>query len=252
MSWPRAVLDRTMMHSIFVAMVCAWLFSPIARADDTWGGSLALTSDYRVRGVSQTRGNPAVQAGANVQLTPHWIVGAWASTIERIPGSSSSEIDAYVGFAWSVAKNWDARASFAHYGYPNDPARTRYDYDELSMSIAYRSQLVATMSWSPNTVYFGRYGYGSGWQAERAPSFAYELTGLQPITSFLSLTAGLGYNDLTRLFERGYWYWNFGMAYSLGPVRIDVSHIDTDGAAEALFGSTITAAGWSAAISWRF
>jgi uncharacterized protein (TIGR02001 family) len=217
----------------------------------SWGGSIAVTSDYRVRGISQTRGEPAVQGGLHFRSNSGWMAGVWASTIDRARGpSATSEIDAFLGFAWTLAPDWDARISLTHYWYPNDPARTRYDYDEISASIAYRAQLVATISFSPNTAYFGY--HERRWQAERGASTSYELTGMHPLTSSLSLTGGVGYNDLSRLFDRGYWYWNAGIAYAMGSVRLDLSRIDSDGAAERLFGYAATDSGWSAAISWRF
>lgn len=247
MSWPAA--DR--IPSVVGAGVCCALLASPAQAEDAWGGSLALTSDYRIRGISQTRGKPAAQGGLHARWGERWFAGVWASTIDRNRGpSATSEIDAYLGMAFQLAPDWDAKLSFTHYWYPNDPARTRYDYDEISASIAYRAQLVATVSWSPNTAYFGYNDYR--WAAQRAPSASYELTAAQPINASLSLIGGVGYNDLTRLFGRGYWYWNAGVSYALGPVRLDVTRIDSDAAAETLFGSTLTDAGWSAAISWQF
>jgi uncharacterized protein (TIGR02001 family) len=216
-----------------------------------WGGSLAFTSDYRVRGVSQTRGEPAVQGGVHVRSSSGWMAGVWASSIHRLPGrSKTAEVDAFLGFGWNVAPDWDAKLAFTHYWYPDDPARARYDYDEIAASIAYRAQLIATVTFSPNTTYFGY--YERSWQAEQAPSASYELTGMHPLTPSLSLTAGVGYNDLSHLFDRGYWYWNYGIAYAMGPLRLDLTRIDSDNTAAELFGSTATQAGWSAGISWRF
>jgi len=230
---------------------CSSLFASPLSAQESWGGSIAVTSDYRVRGISQTRGEPAIQGGIHARFGAGWVAGAWASTIDRNRGSSAtSEVDAYVAYGFAVTPDWNAKVALTHYWYPSDPARTDYDYDELSASIVYRSQLIATIAWSPNTAYFG---YPEGrWQAARASSLSYELTGLHPITSTMSLTGGVGYNDLSRLFGVGYWYWNAGLSYSMGPVQLDLSHIATDTRAQRLFGSGRTEADWAAAISWRF
>jgi uncharacterized protein (TIGR02001 family) len=220
-------------------------------AQDSWGGSLTVTSDYRVRGLSKTGGDAAIQGGLHAQPMPGWIVGAWASTVSRDRGRDSAvEVDAHTGYAWNVAKDWDAKVLLTHYWYPDDPAPASYDYDELSASIAFRSQFVASVTWSPNAKYFGR--YQGSWHAEEGAAVAYEMTGLQPITPSLAITAGVGYNDLRRIYETGYWYWNAGVSYALGPIQLDVSRIDSDSIAEELFGSTSSEGGWSAAISWRF
>jgi uncharacterized protein (TIGR02001 family) len=243
--------NRRSASGVVVLCACGTLLAPCANAQDVWGGLLAVTSDYRVRGISQSRGEPAVQGGLHTRFNPGWFVGVWASTMDRSAGSSaSSEVDAYVGFGWSFAPEWNAKLSLTHYWYPNDPANADYDYDELSASLAYRGQLIATVSWSPNTTYFG---YGNErWQAAEGASSSYELIGLHPLTPSISLTAGVGYNDLRRMFGAGYWYWNAGLSCAMGPVQLDLTRIDSDAMAQELFGSTLTEAGWSAAISWRF
>ena len=252
MVWQRMSRKQTVGSlSLLAALGVASMLPIASSAQESWDGSIGVTSDYRVRGISQTRGEPAVQAGVHARSTHGWLAGIWASTINRSPGASATaEIDAYLGFAWSIAPDWDFRAVATHYAYPNDPARIRYDYDELSASITFRSQLAATVSWSPNTTYFGWDEYQ--WEAQSRASAAYEITGLQPLTQSLSATAGVGYNDLRRLFDRGYWYWNAGLSYGLGSVRVDVAHIGSDANARRTFGSELSQPGWSAAISWRF
>jgi uncharacterized protein (TIGR02001 family) len=238
--------------SLCATFFLAHLFAPLpSHAQDLWGGSLAVTSDYRVRGLSKTRGDAAIQAGAHLYPIPGWVLGAWASTISRDRGRSSAvEIDAYTGYTWNVARDWDAKLGLTHYWFPNDPRPASYDYDEVSASLVFRSQLMATVAWSPNTKYFGR--YRGSWQPQDGASISYELTGLRPITSALAVTAGVGYHDLQRAFAAGYWYWNAGLSYAVGPLQLDLSRIDSDATAEALFGSTVSEAGWSAAVSWRF
>jgi uncharacterized protein (TIGR02001 family) len=222
-----------------------------ARAQDTWGGSVTVTSDYRVRGISKTRGDAALQGGLHAQFAQGWNVGGWMSSVSYDRGRHSSlEVDTYAGYSWNVAKDWDAKATLTHYWYPDDHARTNYDYDEVAASLIFRSQFAATITWSPNTKYFSR--YRGGWNTQEGDSAAYEITGLQPITPALAVTAGIGYSDLRSLYDTGYWYWNAGLTYSMGPLQLDVSRIDSDTSAEELFGATATQAGWSAAISWRF
>jgi uncharacterized protein (TIGR02001 family) len=222
-------------------------------AQEDWGGSLSVTSDYRVRGISQTVDEAAVQGGLHARFDRGWLVGAWGSTIDRYRGPSAElELDLYLGFAWNIAPDWDGKVLVTHYAYPNDPATADYDYDEVALSLAYRSQLVATIVWSPNTTYFGRNPHAATWAAENGTTLAYELTGLQPLTSWLALSAGVGYNDLGELFYTGYWYWNAGLSCSFGALQVDLARIDSDAVAAQLFGDTTTEAGWSAAVSWRF
>ena len=61
----------------------------------------AVTSDYRYRGISQTRLKPALQAGMDYTNNPTgFYAGAWASSIKWIEdagGDSNMELDVYAG-----------------------------------------------------------------------------------------------------------------------------------------------------------
>lgn len=66
----------------------------------TVSGNVALVSDYRYRGISQTRLQPALQAGADWAAPGGWYAGAWASSItwtRDAGGSGSVEADLYGG-----------------------------------------------------------------------------------------------------------------------------------------------------------
>ena len=64
--------------------------------------NVGATSDYRFRGISQSRGDPAVFAGVDYTHTPSGLyVGAWTSTIKWVKdagaSSGSYELDIYGG-----------------------------------------------------------------------------------------------------------------------------------------------------------
>jgi len=66
----------------------------------------ALTSDYRYRGISQTRLQPALQGGIDYVHAAGWYVGAWASTIKFAKdagGDGDVEIDLYAGKRGEIA-----------------------------------------------------------------------------------------------------------------------------------------------------
>ncbi|MCL1090591.1 TorF family putative porin [Shewanella profunda] len=56
------------------------LLSSNANAEVT--GEISLTNDYRFRGVSQTAGDPALQAGIDWGFDSGLSVGAWASNVD--------------------------------------------------------------------------------------------------------------------------------------------------------------------------
>jgi len=229
-------------------LIATLAYAPAAGAGDVWGGSLGVTTDYLFRGISQTRGAPAVQGGLHARLPGDWILGVWSSTVDPNPGPGASlEIDLHAAKLWTINEDWSAKLAATHYIYPNDTWRLRYDYDELTASVAYQSRIVATASWSPNT------SRRSGSEtASHRHAASYELAMLQPVADNWSLAAGVGYYDLHDLFGTGYWYWNAGFTWSIGALQLDLSHINTDHTAAHLFGYDLAGSNWSAAVTWRF
>jgi len=68
--------------------------------------NVAATSDYRYRGISQTRVQPALQGGADYVHATGWYLGAWASTIKwtrDAGGDGSIELDLYGGKRGEIA-----------------------------------------------------------------------------------------------------------------------------------------------------
>lgn len=66
----------------------------------------AVTSDYRYRGISQTRLQPALQGGADFVHASGWYAGAWASTIKWVEdagGDGKVELDLYGGKRGEIA-----------------------------------------------------------------------------------------------------------------------------------------------------
>src|SRR5712691_8225367 len=65
----------------------------------------SLTTDYRYRGISQTRLQPALQGGADYAFPNGFYVGTWASTIKWIKdfgGGANIEWDIYGGYKGEI------------------------------------------------------------------------------------------------------------------------------------------------------
>lgn len=69
-------------------------------AQDSLAFNAAITSDYRYRGISQTRFDPAIQGGMDYTTDSGFYAGAWASNIKWVEdagGNSNVELDFYAG-----------------------------------------------------------------------------------------------------------------------------------------------------------
>lgn len=219
-----------------------------AQAEVTWNGSLALTSDYIQQGLSQTRGEPAIQGGLRAQLDGKWTLGAWASQVDRYPiPSAAYEIDIYAARAWRMTPDWIGTLSATHYFYPNDVHAVRYDYDELAASLTYRSMVSATVAWSPN---YADASY-EGVATDRS-AVSYELSATQPIMGGWAGNVGVGFRDLSELFDEQYWYGHAGLMYSAQRFTLHLTYTYVDRTARNLFGHDRAAIAWLGTAIWRF
>lgn len=224
----------------------AFVTSAPASAGDLWGGSIGAVSDYVYRGITQTRGKPALQLGLYREFGSGWSLGAWSSPVDygkRI--DASYELDLSLTRSWLLAEHWSARVAYTHYFYPGE--RGDYDYDEWAASLTYRDRLTATVAVSPN---LSLYAYGHTAWRELATS--YEFAAVQPLSARWSITGGAGHYDLRELFGTGYWFWSFGLAFSWEGLQLDILHIATDSTAEHLFGEEQAGRRVSASVVWRF
>lgn len=78
-----------------------------AAAQSSLAYNVGVVTDYRYRGISQSRSKPAVQGGLDYTDKSGFYVGAWASTIKWIKDSAvgasgSFELDIYGGYKASV------------------------------------------------------------------------------------------------------------------------------------------------------
>lgn len=219
-----------------------------ARAEGSVGGHLAATTDYVLRGVSQSRGVAALQSDLHYASASGWFLGAWASTVDlkRGPGASV-ELNVYAGRSWPVAPAWNARVVAVHYAYPDDTAFLRYDYDELAASLAFRDRLTASVTWSPNTSRYSRYRI-----ARDRTALAYDLVGRWPITGPWSVAGGVGYYDLDDLFDTGYGYWGASLVWTRPRLQVEFGSYSAADRARELFGRETTGQRWSLTATWQF
>jgi uncharacterized protein (TIGR02001 family) len=84
--------------------------------------NVGATTDYRYRGISQSRLQPALQGGLDYADKSGFYAGAWASTIKWVKdagGDANVEIDLYAGYKGAVADvAYDV--GFLRYEYPSN------------------------------------------------------------------------------------------------------------------------------------
>ena len=118
-----------MKHAILVATLITTVaagnvHAEQAKAPTELSFNAAVTSDYRYRGISQTRLKPALQGGADfIHNTSGVYVGVWASTIkwtQDAGGDGDIEIDLYAGKRGALAAGLAYDVGVLTYVYPSN------------------------------------------------------------------------------------------------------------------------------------
>ena len=119
------------------AFVTALALPSVALADLSF--NVGAVSDYRYRGISQSRLKPAVQGGVDYANGPFY-VGLWATSIKWIKdggGDASAEIDLYGGYKFELMKDLTLDVGVLTYQYPSHKLATSPNTTEVYGALTY-------------------------------------------------------------------------------------------------------------------
>ncbi len=117
----------------------------VSRAEDPPASPLSFNiggvSDYRYRGISQSRLKPALQGGADYAFASGAYLGTWASTIDWIKdagGNANVEIDLYGGYKGDIVKDsLSYDVGFLTYQYPSNHLNPKAETYEIYGALTY-------------------------------------------------------------------------------------------------------------------
>jgi uncharacterized protein (TIGR02001 family) len=111
------------------------------KPDDEVSFNVSLASDYRYRGISQTRLKPALQGGADYTNNPSgFYAGTWLSTIKWTKdagGSGDIEWDIYGGKKGEIVKDISYDIGGLGYVYPSNGLNPNANTFELYGQVGY-------------------------------------------------------------------------------------------------------------------
>lgn len=144
------IIMKKVLFVIAATFASGLLHAQEAKPDNEVSFNLAGVSDYRYRGISQTRLQPALQGGADYTNNPTGLyAGAWASTIKwtrDAGGSGDVEVDLYAGKRGQVTPDIGYDVGLLAYVYADNGlksvagfanADTQEVYGQLSYGPAY-------------------------------------------------------------------------------------------------------------------
>lgn len=205
-----------------------------------WGkiaGTVALTSDYMFRGISQTDNDPAVQGSLEYSyntgfynITPY--IGFWGSNVDFDDGGNAHlELDTLFGFRGDLLDtgvSWNLGGIY--YAYPGagrlNGESSNYNYWEIPVQLSYSPipDLVtvgASYYYSPD--FFGATGH------------AHYINGNVKVTpelpfakdwAKLALFAGIGHQNIEH--AKDYTDWTLGGTVTVKGVDFTIAYTDTN------------------------
>ena len=185
--------------------------------------NVALVSDYRFRGISQSDEEIALQGGFDLGFDNGIYIGTWGSTVDFDSADGfdgSLELDYYVGWGMDIGENSAIDVGYLYYDYPGDDG-DEGDYQELYGSFSWRD-LTVGMAYSDD--YYGG-----------TDTFFYYYAGYSlGLGENLSLDFHLGYNDLEKeggflgTDEASYIDYSVGITWSVMGVDLGAAYVGTD------------------------
>ena len=212
------------------------------------GGSLDLTSDYVLRGVSQSDGQPALQGDVHWNFPSGWSSGLWGSQLRLKPRAATSELAAYLQWQGAVSRDFDLSAGYTHYAYPHDPRPVAYGYDELAVSLAWRDQVYLAATWTPSLNLHS----AAGGQARNREVYTLEASWHRTLRPRFDLAVGLGFYDPHGVDYASYTYGNATLGWHYGHWRANLGAIWVQDAAHRQYSPGPAGGPLTATVAWLF
>lgn len=180
------MLNKKLLTAAIGATLLAGTTATAVHAFDL-SANVALVSDYRFRGVSQTGKDAAIQGGFDATFEPGFYIGTWASSIDFVDVDEGSygtmEIDYYTGWAGPIGDtDFAIDVGYAYYQYPGDTVDPKGDYQEFHITPSWKDLSVSVV-------------YSDDFYAETGEYWYYSADYTLSFMDDFSIGFHVGYND---------------------------------------------------------
>ena len=191
----------------------------------TFSANIALTSEYRFRGVDLSGGDPAVQGGLDLAHESGFYVGTWASTLDDdTVGYGDVELDVYGGWSGDVGEGLALDVGVIGYLYP-DAGPGDFDYVEFYSSLGFTfgpAETTVGVAYAPEQDSLG--GTDN--------FYVYSDIGVGIPNTPVTVTGHLGYTDgfLTFTNDGDAFDWSIGAEANVyGPFTLSAAYVGAEG-----------------------
>lgn len=213
---------------VSAAIVVPTLLASVTASAAEVSGNVALTSDYRFRGISQSDGAPSIQGGFDVAFDSGVYIGTWGASVDfdtnsEIGLNGGIELDYYIGYGSDIG---DSGVSFdigyIYYDYPGDEddadGAVLGDYQEVYGSLSF-SDFTVGVSYSDE--YWGETGeiyyfYGS-YSIALPNDFSLDL-----------LVGRVDYDEIGYTLTDSHTHWVVGISKSFADLDFSLAYEDTN------------------------
>lgn len=187
-----------------------------AAGSPTFVGGVTLTTEYVLRGISQTNEDPAVQGNIDF-LAGGFYVGVWGSNVEvsaiGLGIETHAEFDLYAGYLWQGESGFGWELGAIHYEYPK---HEEINYEEYYASLLYKTFKVK-YSYADDFLGFG----GEGHYVDGKLDI--------PLGKGFNLGLHAGYSTFADIVGlREYFDFRGGLGYTHGTFTVEVAYTDTN------------------------
>lgn len=200
--------------------------------------NVGVVSDYLFRGISQTHGKPAIQAGIDYAHPSGFYIGAWGSTITWVKdalGSGGTEIDVYGGYKNTFGGgDWSYDVGYITYNYPShgdaiQPVMANPNTQEIYAALGYK-WLSAKYSHVTSSHFVGWYGANSTAASDQSTrgSGYLELNANYDLGDGWTLIGHAGHQKVKNLGNASYTDWKFGAGKDVGFGTVSLVYSDTN------------------------
>lgn len=224
----------------------------------TFTGNLAVVSDYRFRGVSQTYKLPALQGGFDYSHASGFYVGNWNSSVSGLQynNGASLEMDFYGGWKTEFSNGIGLDLGGLYYYYPGSyyqsgiaSGKNKYSNFELYLGLSYK--WLSFKYSHATTDYFGTTGNalglvgparlqavnsnnvgtgvftGASNTGSKGSSYV-ELNASYEIVPKWTLSGHVGHASVKNFGGLSYTDWKLGIAYDAGFATFSAAYVDTN------------------------
>jgi uncharacterized protein (TIGR02001 family) len=190
------------------AALAATALPSVSYAEDSpLSFNVGVVTDYRYRGISQSRLKPALQGGVDFAAPGGFYVGAWGSTIKWVKdfgGDSDVEIDLYGGWKGEVAKDLTLDVGVLTYQYPSN---------KLNPS-ANTTELYGALTYGPATLKYSQAVTNTFGNLDSKNSYYLDLSAGFDVGSGVTVTPHVGYQKIKGPFSDAATYTDYSLTAS--------------------------------------